>query len=97
MVDDFAKAALDYILSLNALNNPMLDRYKKAKAVLMAVKMIYENKQPAEITKEDAKMTMDIVEELVNTVAQTDAEKERNAQYVFACKVLFDGLDGAER
>lgn len=89
-----AKDALDYILSMIALKNPVIEKYKKAKVVYSGMKMILENKQPSRFTKEDAKTAVDVLEEITNMTARTDAEKEQNARYAFICKLLFDGLDG---
>lgn len=88
-----AKDALDYILSMIALKNPVIEKYKKAKAVFTGMKMILENKQPSKFTKEDAKTAVDVLEEITNMTAQSDAEKEQNARYAFICKLLIDGLD----
>ena len=88
-----AKDALDYILSMIALKNPVIEKYKKAKAVFTGMKIILENKQPSKFTKEDAKTAVDVLEEITNMTAQSDAEKEQNARYAFICKLLIDGLD----
>ena len=88
-----AKDALDYILSMIALKDPVIEKYKKAKAVFAGMKMILENKQPSKCTKEDAKTAVDVLEEITNMTAQSDAEKEQNARYAFICKLLIDGLD----
>lgn len=92
-----AKDALDYILSMIALKNPVIEKYKRAKAVFSGMKMILENKKPSMFTKEDAKTAIDVLEEITNMTARTDAEKEQNAQYAFVCKLLIDGLGGVIR
>lgn len=92
-----AKDAVDYILSMIALKNPVIEKYKKAKVVFSGMKMILENKQPPKISKEDAKTAVDVLEEITNMTARTDAEKEQNARCAFICKLLIDGLDGVIR
>ncbi len=51
-----AKDAVDYILGLIALKNPLVDDYKKAKNVFSAIKLILENKQPPKIKKKTKKL-----------------------------------------
>lgn len=87
-----ARNVLDYILRMIALQNPVIEKYIKARAVFSGMKMILENKQPSHITKEDVKTAIDVLEEVTNMNAQTDAEKERNAQYAFICKLIIDEL-----
>ncbi len=89
-----AKDALDYILSMIALKYPIIEKYKKAKAVFLGMKMILENKQPSKINKEDAKTAVDVLEEITNMTAHTDAEKEQNARCAFICKMVIDGFGG---
>lgn len=92
-----AKDALDYILSILALKNPVIEKYKKAKSVFFGMKMILENKQPSKFTKEDTKTAIDVLEEIMNMTARTDTEKEQNARYAFICKLMIDGFDGVIR
>ena len=89
-----AQDAIDYILGVLAHKNPWIDRYKKAKAVFSAIKLILENKQPARVTKEDAKVTIDVLEEILNMAAKSEAEKEHNARCALLCKLLVDGFGG---
>lgn len=90
-----AQDALDYILGELARRNPVIDTYKKAKTVFSAVKLILENKQPSKITKDDVKIAIDVLEEIKNLSARSEAEKEYNAKCALLCKGLVDGLDGA--
>ncbi len=92
-----AKDALNYILSMIALKNPVIKKYKKAKVVFSGMKMILENNQPPQISKEDAKTAVDVLEEITNMTAQTDAEKEQNARCAFICKMMIDGFGGEIR
>ena len=89
-----AQDAVDYILEVLAHKNPLIDRYKKAKAVFSAIKLILENKQPARVTKEDAKVAVDVLEEILNMAAKSEAEKEHNARCALLCKLLVDGFGG---
>ena len=89
-----AKDAVDYILGVLARKNPLIDTYKKAKTVFSAIKLMLENKQPSRVTKEDVKVAIDVLEEIQNLYAKSDAEKEHNARCALLCKLLVDGLDG---
>lgn len=89
-----AQDAVDYILEVLARKNPLIDTYKKAKTVFSAIKLMLENKQPSRVTKEDAKAAIDVLEEIQNLYAKSEAEKEYNARSALLCKLLVDGLDG---
>lgn len=89
-----AQDAIDYILGVLARKNPLIDTYKKAKTVFSAIKLILENKQPPRVTKEDVKAAIDVLEEIQNLYAKSDAEREYNARCALLCKLLIDGLDG---
>ena len=89
-----AQDAVDYILGVLARKNPLIDTYKKAKTVFSAIKLMLENKQPSRVTKEDVKVTIDVLEEIQNLYAKSEAEKEYNARCALLCKLLVDGLDG---
>lgn len=89
-----AQDAVDYILGVLARKNPLIDTYKKAKTVFSAIKLILENKQPSRVTKEDVKAAIDVLEEIQNLYAKSEAEKEYNARCALLCKLLVDGLDG---
>ena len=89
-----AQDAVDYILGVLARKNPLIDTYKRAKTVFFAIKLILENKQPSKVTKEDVKIAIDVLEEIQNMTAKSEAEKEYNARCALLCKFLVDGLDG---
>ena len=89
-----AQDAIDYILGVLAHKNPLIDTYKKAKAVFSAIKLILENKQPAKVTKEDAKVAIDVLKEILNKTAKSEAEKGYNARCALLCKLLIDGFGG---
>lgn len=89
-----AQDAVDYILGVLARKNPLIDTYKKAKTVFSAIKLMLENKQPSRVTKEDVKVAIDVLEEIQNLYAKSEAEKEYNARCALLCKLLVDGLDG---
>lgn len=89
-----AQDAVDYILGVLARKNSLIDTYKKAKTVFSAIKLMLENKQPLKVTKEDVKAAIDVLEEIQNLYAKSDAEKEYNARCALLCKLLVDGLDG---
>lgn len=89
-----AQDSVDYILGVLARKNPLIDTYKRAKTVFSAIKLILENKQPSKVTKEDVKAAIDVLEEIQNLYAKSEAEKEYNARCALLCKLLVDGLDG---
>lgn len=89
-----AQDAVDYILGVLARENPLIDTYKKANTVFSAIKLILENKQPSRVIKEDVKVAIDVLEEIQNLSAKSEAEKEYNARCALLCKLLVDGLDG---
>ena len=89
-----AQDAVDYILGVLARKSPLIDTYKKAKTIFSAIKLILENKQPLKVTKDDAKVAIDVLEEIQNLSAKSEAEKEHNARYAWLCKLLVDGLSG---
>ena len=89
-----AQDAVDYILGVLARKSPLIDTYKKAKTIFSAIKLILENKQPLKVTKDDAKVAIDVLEEIQNLSAKSEAEKEHNARYALLCKLLVDGLSG---
>lgn len=90
-----AQNAIDYILSVRALKDPVIDRYKKAKTVFSAMKLMLQNSRQRKVTKEDAKVAIDVLEEIQNLYAKSDDEKECNAKYALLCKLLIDGFDGS--
>lgn len=87
-----AQDAVDYILGVLARKNPLIDAYKKAKTVFSAIKLILENKQPPKMKKDDVKVAVDVLEEILNMTAKSDAEKEHNARCALLCKLLIDGF-----
>lgn len=88
MANDF----LNYILGILARKNPLIDSYKKAKKVFSAFKMVFDNKQPPRLSKEDMKTAIDVLEEIKNMSANSDAEKEYNARCALVCKLLINSL-----
>lgn len=89
-----AQDAVDYILGVLARKNPFIDTYKKAKTVFSAIKLMLENKQPSRVTKDDVKVAIDVLEEILNMTVKSDAEREHNTRCALLCKLLVDGLDG---
>ena len=89
-----AQDAVDYILGVLARKNPLIDTYKKSKTVFSAIKLMLENKQPSRVTKDDIKVAIDVLEEIKNLSAKSEAEKEYNTRCALLCKWLVDGLDG---
>lgn len=89
---EMAKTALDYIVGQIARRNPLLETYKKAKTVFETLKMILENKTPKHFSKDDAKIAIDVLEEIKNENARSENEKLYNSQMAFWCKLVIDGF-----
>ena len=89
---EMAKNALDHIVGQIARRNPILETYKKAKTVFEALKMILENKTPKHFSKEDAKIAVDVLEEIKNENARSENEKLYNSRMAFLCKLVIDGV-----
>ena len=82
--------ALDYILSIISIHFPPADSYKKARKVFNAVKMILANKQIVPLKKEELKLAVDVLEEVVNLSAKSNEEKQNNAKCAGLCKMMID-------
>lgn len=89
-----AKDVLDYILSIIATKNPLVESYNTAKMVLDALKMMLENKRPSRPNNEDIKTAADVLKEIANLSAKSEEEKERNAKATLVCKLMIDGFSG---
>ena len=89
---EMAKNALDHIVGQIARRNPILETYKKAKTVFEELKMILENKTPKHFSKEDAKIAVDVLEEIKNENARSENEKLYNSRMALLCKLVIDGV-----
>lgn len=87
LVKDF----LDYVLSIKAIKNPVLDRYKKAKKVFDTFVSLLDNKQFSKPSKDCFKAAADVIEEIENMKAITDEQKEFNARMCLVVKLLIEG------
>lgn len=90
MANDF----LDYALSMIARKNPLIDAYNKAKKVMVSLKKRLANQQPLRCTKQELKTAVEVLEEVMNENAKSEAEKENNARGALICKLLIDGFGG---
>ena len=90
MVND----VLDYLLDAIARKNPLSESYKKAKTVLSVIKLRLSNKQLLRPSKKDLKTTVDVLEEILNTNAKSEQQKEYNARNALICKLLINSLGG---
>ena len=87
-----AKNAVDYIVEQIARKSSLMQAYKKAKMVFEAFKAILENRTPKQFSKEDAKIAVDVLEEIKNESANTDSEKAYNSKMAFICRLVIDGV-----
>ena len=87
-----ARDAIDYILGVLACKTPLTDTYKKTKTVLLAIRLMLENKQPSRVTKDDVKIAIDVLEEIRNLSAKSKAEKEYNTRCALLCKWMIDRI-----
>lgn len=91
---EMVQSATDYILGILAIQNPLVAKYKKAKIFFSAINLILENKQPPKISKDDVKIVIDVLEEIHNMYAKSDAEKIFNARCALQCKLMVISLGG---
>lgn len=85
-----AQNMVDYMLDVLAINNPLLENYNRAKTVFSAIKLLLENKRPPIVTKDDLNITIDVIKEIQDTYAKTNAEKEYNARCALLCKLFIN-------
>ena len=90
MVND----VLDYYINIISHQNPLIDSYQRAKKVFSALKLMFDNKQPPKQKKEDLKVAVDVLEEIKNQSAKSNAEKDYNARCALICKLMIDGFAG---
>ena len=86
------KNFLDYALSLEAIKNPQLDKYKKAKKFFEVYLLLLNNNQSPKLTKDYFKAAADVIEEIENLNAVIDEQKAYNARMCLAVKILIDGM-----
>lgn len=89
-----ANEVLDYILGIIARKNPLTESYLKAKKVLSALKMIFDNKQPSRFGNEYIKAAVDVLEEIGDQTAKSPEKKEYNAKCAMLCRLIIDGFTG---
>ena len=88
MVND----VLDYLLGAIASKSPLSESYKTAKKVLSVIKLRLSNKQLSRPSKKDLKTTVDVLEEIFNTNAKSEQQKEYNARNALICKLLINSF-----
>ena len=89
-----ANDVLDYILSIIARKNPLIDAYNKARKVLVSLKKILANQQPMRCTRQELKTAIEVLEEVLNGNAKSEEEKENNTRRALICKLLISGFVG---
>ena len=89
-----ANDVLDYVLSILARKNPLIDAYNKARKVLVSLKKRLANQQPLWCTKKEWKIAIEVLEEVMNENAKSEEEKENNARGALICKLLISGFGG---
>lgn len=87
---DMAIEALDYMVSQISLKNPVSSDYKKAILVLKSMKMILNNHIPPKHPKEELKLAVDVIEEVKNSFASSEKEKQFNAEMAKRCKMVIE-------
>lgn len=87
---DMAIEALDYMVSLISLKNRVSSDYKKAILVLKSMKMILNNHIPPKHPKEELKLAVDVIEEVKNSFASSEKEKQYNAEMAIRCKMVIE-------
>lgn len=84
------KSFLEYMLSLESIRNPQLDKYKKAKKFFESCTLMLNNNQPKKLSKEYFKAAADVIEEIENMKAETEEKKIFNARMCLAVKLLIE-------
>lgn len=89
-----ANDVLDYVLSIIARKNPLMDAYNKTRKVMVSLKKRLANQQPLRCTKKEWKTAIEVLEEVMNENAKTEEEKENNTRGALICKLLISGFGG---
>ena len=89
-----ANDVLDYVLSIIARKNPMLDAYNKARKVLVSLKKRLANQQPLRCTKQEWITAIEVMEGVMNENAKSEEEKENTARGALICKLLISEFGG---
>lgn len=87
-----ANDVLDYVLSIIARKNPMIDAYNKARKVLVSLKKRLANQRPLRCTKQEWRTAIEVMEEVMNENAKSEEQKENNARGALICKLLISGF-----
>ena len=90
MVND----VIDYVLGAIALKSPLSESYKTAKRVLSVLKMRLGNKRLSQPSKDDLKITVEVLKDIFNANAKSEQQKEHNERSALICKLLIDSLGG---
>lgn len=89
-----ANDVLDYVLSIIARKNPLIDAYNKTRKVMVSLKKRLANQQPLRCTKKEWKTAIETLEEIMNENAKSEEEKENNTRWALICKLLISGFGG---
>ena len=54
------------------------------------MKTILNNNTPSHNSKDDLKITIDVIEEVKNSYAKSEEEKRYNAEMAFKCKLIIE-------
>ena len=81
---------IDFEIDLIAIKYPGIEKYKKAKLLLEACKMFYQNQTPPKISKKNLKIAVDAILEIKNDYSLTEEEKRYNAFMAFIIKFVID-------
>lgn len=89
---------VDYLLTFISANfDTSINKYRTALSTFKAIKLILNNQTPHKMTKEMAKLSIEVVEEIANFTAKSDDEKMKNAERTMIAKILLDGFGGEQR
>ncbi len=83
---------LNYISDAEEKIKKYFPEYKSALNVLRVLKLIFDNKNPPKISKEEVKILIDVIEEIENMDAQDDCEKANNKIIALAFKTVAEML-----
>lgn len=85
-----AQKAVEYIISVIAKKNPIIERYNIASKVLRAIQARLANGQARKPNKKDVEVACDVLNEILKENAVTEEQKDRIDAAAFQCKLLIE-------
>ncbi len=86
------KEAINHIINRIIDEFPDLKKYRTAVRVLKALRMFLRNENPYKVGEDDAKILIDVIEEVTNLSARNDEERESNSRMALYCRLMVGGF-----